>query len=142
MTNWPTKKLNVFRYLTYWTHLLFTVGLPIILVAWQFEIFKKPGATRVTGLAIVATILAFFILGKHLKKAISDLEPGVAKTVLHNLTMLLPLFIFWVILTFLEVYLSKVKFILFWVMIGILAAAFLDMWHTFILKEIHKREKR
>ena len=142
MTEWSTRKLSVFRYLTYWLHVLFTVGLPIILVAWQFKIFEKPNPVSITGIAVVATILAFFILGKHLKRAVNELETGVAKTVLHNLTMLLPIAIFWGVLTFLELYVSKVRFILFWVMIGITAAAFLDMWHTFILKEIQKREKR
>lgn len=141
MTNWSDKKLKICRYLSYWLYVLATIGIPVILIAWRFDIFKKPGPLQVTGWAIMLIVILAFIFGKHLKRAVSELEQGILKSVLHNLIMVVPFLAVWITLTFLETYVSQVRFIIFWTMLGLIGAAFLDIWHAAILKEVKKRDK-
>jgi hypothetical protein len=142
MTNWSDKKLKTWRYLSYWLYVLATIGIPVILIAWRFDLFKKPGPIQITGWSVVLIIILAFIFSKHLKRAVSELETGVVKAVLHNLIIVVPFLAVWVILTFLETYVSQVRFIVFWTAIGLIAAAGLDVWHAIILKEVKKREKK
>jgi hypothetical protein len=142
MTNWSDKKLKICRYLSYWAYVFCTIGIPVLLVAWRFDIFKKPGPLQVTGWAIVLIVTLAFILGKHLKRAVDEMEQGVTKAILHNMVIVVPFLAIWIILTFLEQYISQVNFVIFWTMLGLSASAALDVWHAIILKEVKKRDKR
>ena len=141
MTTWSDKKLKICRYLSYWLYVIFTIGIPIALVAWQFDIFKKPGPVQITGYGIIAIIIAFFIFWKHIKRAISEMEQGLAKTILHNLLMVVPFLLVWIAMTFMEDHIVRIRFIIFWTMIGLFVSAFFDLWHTLIIQELKKREK-
>ena len=142
MTKWSNKKLKITRYLSYWLYVLFTIGIPIALVAWQFGLFKEPQPRQLTGWAIILVIIACFIFGKHIKRAIADMELGVPKTILRDVTMITPFLALWIVLTFMEAYVSQLRFIIFWTMLGLLLSSFLDLWHTLIIQEIRKRDRR
>lgn len=142
MTNWSDKKLKVCRYLSYWLYVFCTIGIPIALVAWRFDVFKKPGPLQLTGWAIILIVILCFIFSKHLKRAISELEVGITKTVLHNLTMVVPFLAVWLVLTYLEQHIAQLRFIVFWTMMGLTLSAFIDLWHTLIIKEIKKRDDK
>lgn len=142
MTEWSDKKLKTWRYLSYWLYVFCTIGIPVALVAWRFDVFKKPGPLQLTGWAIVLIIILAFMLGKHLKRAVSEMESGITKAILHNLIMVVPFLAVWIVLTFMEEYIAQVRFVIFWTMLGLTAAAALDVLHAIILKEIKKRDKR
>lgn len=141
MTNWSNKKLNRLRYLSYWLYMLIAIGTPIALVTWKFDIFAKPGPVQCTGWAIILGLILCVILSKLFKRVLADLEQGIIKTILHDGIMISPFFIAWGILTFLERYILQVRFIVFWTIIGLIVASFMDLFHTLILKEIKKRTK-
>lgn len=115
--------------------MLATIGIPIGLLAWQFDLFKTPGTMQVTCYGIIALLVTVFILKGHIKRAIADMEKGVVRTILQNLTRLAPYIVFWFVLTFLDDYIVKVRFILFWSVIGNIMAMALDIWHTTLVKK-------
>ena len=55
--------------------------------------------------------------------------------------MLIPFLAVWIMLTFMEQYIVRIRFILLWTIVGLSASAFLDLWHTLILQEIQQRKK-
>lgn len=132
------KKTLALRYISYWLYVLATIGIPIGLLAWQFDLFKKPGVLQITGYGIIAVIVVIFILKGHIKRAIADMEKGIVRTILQNVMRIAPYVVFWFVLTFLEEYVIKVRFILFWSIIGNTAAMFLDIWHTTLVKKCQK----
>lgn len=140
MTNMSDKKLYTLRYLSYWLYILCTIGTPIALVAWQFDLFKKPGGLQLTGYAIILLIFVAFLGGKHIKRAIADMELSLAKTILQNLILIVPFLILWVILTFLESFISQIRFIALCTVLGLLCAAFIDFLHTKIVQECNSRK--
>jgi hypothetical protein len=61
LTDLSNKKLYILRYLSYWLYVISTIGIPIILVSWQFEIFKKPGGLQITAYGIILVIIVLFV---------------------------------------------------------------------------------
>ena len=141
MKDWSLKKLQVFRYLSYWSYVICTIGIPLALIAWQFDIFRKPGPVQLTGWGCIAVIIVAFICGKHILATLRDMEKGLARTILQNAVMLVPFLAVWIMLTFMEQYIIRIRFILLWTIIGLSAASLLDLWHTLILQEINQRKK-
>ena len=141
ITELSSKKLHFLRYLSYWLYVICTIGIPVGLIAWQFQIFHKPGPISLTAYGIIAVLVAAFIFRGHLKRAIAELEPCITKTVIINVGKLVPWIAFWFILTFVTGSIEKIKFILFWAIIGNFFAMFLDIWHTALLRECKNRGK-
>lgn len=135
------KKTRLLRYLSYWLYVIATIGIPIIFIAWQFDLFKKPGILQITGYGIIAIIIVAFICKGHVVRAIADMNKGIARTILQNIMRLVPYLIFWIVLTFLETYIVKVRFILFWSVIGNIGATFLDIWHSYLVKKCEEESK-
>lgn len=132
-------KQTILRYVTYWLYVLLCLGVPIGLLAWQFDLFKTPGVMQLTAYGIITVIVAVFILRGQLRKLVDDMEKGVPRTIVQNLLKLAPFIIFWLILLFLEDHIMKVRTILFWSLIGYLAAAFVDVWHTKIVMDMQSK---
>lgn len=132
------KRTIALRYISYWLYVLATIGVPIGLLAWQFDLFKKPGALQITGYGIIAIITLIFIIRGHIKRAIADMEKGIVRTILQNIMHIAPYIVFWVVLTFLDDFVIKIRFVLFWSIIGNLVAMFLDIWHTTLVKKCQK----
>lgn len=141
MTNWSNKKLQIFRYLSYWAYVFCTIGIPMSLIAWQFDLLRKPGPTQLTGYGVLAIIVLMLLCGKHIKRAIAEMEICITKTVLQNMTSIIPFASVWIVLTFLARFISQVRLIALMSTVGLIFASFLDVWHTLILKELKKREK-
>lgn len=138
------KKCTIQRYISYWLYVVLSLAIPIGLIAWRFDLFKKPGPLQITGYGIIAIIIAFFIFKGHLKRAVDDMEHTWVRTVIQNIIKLIPLVVFWAILMFMESFLDKIKFILFFTIIGYILAAFVDVWHTEMVnkcKELKEEEK-
>jgi hypothetical protein len=76
-----------------------------------------------------------------MKRAIAEMETSITKTIIQNVFRLIPWLAFWIILTFLEDHVIRIRFILFWSIIGNIAAGILDLWHTGLLKECKERSK-
>ena len=143
ISNLSNTKLNVLRYLSYWLYVLCTIGVPIGLVSWQFEIFKKPSETQLTTYGIILVIMLVFICRGHIKRAIAEMETCTTKTIIINLGRLLPWMACWFIISFISeasTASEKVEFIMFWSIIGNILAMFLDIWHTALYKESKRRE--
>lgn len=132
------KNTRILRYLSYWIYVILTIGIPIALIAWQFELFKKPGVLQITGYGIIAIIVAVFLLKDLIKKTIADMEKGVLRTILQNVLHLAPYVAFWILLTFLEDHIAKVRFILLWSVISNFIAMFIDIWHTTLVQKCEK----
>ena len=133
-------KLYTLRYLSYWLYLFLTIGIPVGLISWQYKLFvAPPKALQLTAWGAISVIIILFTLKGHLKRAVMEMETSLMKTVILNVFRLLPWVAFWVILTFLESHVVKVRFILLWSIIGNIGASFIDLWHTSLLKECNKR---
>lgn len=133
------KKTRFLRYLSYWLYVLATIGIPIALIAWQFDLFKKPGPLQITGYGIVAAIIIIFVVRGHIKRAIMDMQKGVVRTILLNFMRLVPYIIFLFVLVFLEDHIKKVSFILLWSLIGNTGAMALDIWHTTLVQKCQNK---
>lgn len=132
------KKTITLRYLTYWLYVIITLCVPIGLLAWQFNLFKKPGVLQLTGYGIIALIIAVFILKGHIKRAIEDMDKCILRTVLQNILRIAPYIFFWFVLTFLEDHIIKVRFIIFWSIVSNTVATFFDIWHTTLVEKCQK----
>lgn len=141
MSNMSDKKLHTLRYLSYWLYVLCTIGIPIILVSWQYDIFKKIGSLQLTAYGIILVIIVLFIFKGHLKRAIEEMETSVIKTVLLNISKLLPWLVCWLIITFLSDTMARVRFIIFWSVLGNFGAMFIDIWHTTLYQECKSRKR-
>lgn len=141
MTNLSNKKLYTLRYLSYWLYVLCTIGIPVGLIAWQYQIFKKIGGLQITAYGIILIVVVLFICRGHIKRAIIEMETSIIKTVLLNISKLLPWAACWFIMSFLSGSASKVQFILFWSIIGNFIAMFIDIWHTALYTECKNRER-
>lgn len=137
----PSKKIKFLRYFTYWLYVLLYIGIPITLIAWQFKLFDKPGKIQITGYGIIAIIVVIFLTKGLITKAISELNNGILRTFLQNIMHIIPLIAFWLALVFLETLLVKVKFILFWSMLGCIAAFGIDIWHTILVKKCNEEKE-
>lgn len=136
------KKLYTLRYLSYWLYVILTIGIPVGLISWQYKLFAAPPkALQLTAMGGITVMLILFILRGHLKRAIAEMETSLIKTAIQNLFRLLPWIAFWVILTFLESHLIRIRFILLWSILGNIVASFIDLWHTSLLKECKERSK-
>lgn len=138
------KKLNIYRYLSYWLYVLCTIGIPVGLIAWQFEIFRRPGGLQLTAYGVILVLIIVFICRGHIKRAIADMEICVTRTVIINIGKLLPWAACWVILMLASnaaTITTKIQFILFWTIIGNLVAMMFDIWHTALYKEAKHREQ-
>ena len=138
--NTVTKRDKFLRYFSYWLYVVLSIGIPIALLTWQFDLFKKPGVLQITGYGIIAIIIVLFICKGHLKRAVDDMEKGIIRTTIQNIMRIFPLLIFWFVLTFLDDQIVKVRFILFWSTIGYFAAMFVDIWHTSLVKKCQKEK--
>lgn len=134
------KKYTFLRYFSYWLYVLVSIAVPVGLIAWQFDLFKKPGPLQITGYGIIAIIIVVFVFKGMLKRAVADMEKTWVRTVIQNILRLFPIVAFWLVLMFLESYIAKIRFILFFVIIGYVAAAFIDVWHTNLVNKC-KTEK-
>ena len=140
LDNLSDKKLHIFRYLSYWLYVACTIGIPIILISWQFDIFKKPGIGQLTIWGIILVIVLAFIFKGHLNRAISEMETSILKTILINFSKLVPWIIFWFALTFLDDTIHRFKFVLWWSIVGNILAMFIDIYHTATIKECENRK--
>ena len=140
MKELSNKKLHTYRYLSYWSYVFSTIGIPIALIVFQYDIFKKPSGVQMTAWGIIAVIITLFVCRGHLSKAIEEMETSVLKTILTNTRKLFPWMVCWFLLTFLKTFASEVQFILFWSIVGNFLAMFLDIWHTNILIEYNRRK--
>lgn len=139
------KKLNIYRYLSYWLYVLCTIGIPVSLIAWQFDIFKKPGGTQITAYGIILVIILVFICRGHIKRAVADMEISITRTVIINIGKLVPWLACWVILMLASnaaTITARIQFVLFWTIIGNLIAMVFDIWHTELYKEAKRRENK
>ena len=142
MSKLSNTKLYTLRYLSYWLYVILTIGIPVGLIAWQYQLFThKPGGLQLTAWGIITVIVLFFICQGHMKRAIAEMETSITKTIIQNVFRLIPWLAFWIILTFLEDHVIRIRFILFWSIIGNIAAGILDLWHTGLLKECKERSK-
>lgn len=142
MSNLSNKKLHILRYLSYWFYVFLTIGIPVGLIAWQCGLFThRTGGLQLTAWGIVAVIIVFFTCQGHMKRAIAEMEIGFIKTILQNIFRIAPWILFWVILTFLDEHIIRVRFILFWSIMGNVFAGFVDLWHTSLLKECKARSR-
>lgn len=141
MNSLSNKKLYILRYLSYWLYVLCTIGIPVGLISWQYEIFKQPSGTQLTAYGIILIIVVLFICRGHIKRAIIEMETCITKTILLDTGRLLPWVASWFIIAFLSEAAAKVQFILFWAIIGNFIAIFIDIWHTALLKECARRNK-
>lgn len=141
MSEWSKKKLYTLRYLSYWLYVFCTIGIPIILIGWQYDIFKKPPAIQLTLTGVILAIIVIFILRGHIKQVIADMEISITKTIIVNLGKMLPWIACWFIMAFLSSSAEKVQFILFWFIVGNIIALFIDVWHTALYKECKNRER-
>lgn len=136
-------KLNVFRYLSYWLYVLCTIGIPVGLIAWQFDIFRKPNGVQLTAYGVILVIIVAFICRGHIKQAIEDMETSILRTVIINIGKLIPWIACWIILSLASeasTVTTRAQFILFWTIIGNLGAMCFDIWHTALIKEVKHRE--
>lgn len=138
MTGEQRTKLKVLRYLSYWLYFFISVGTPIALIAWQFEIFKQPKAMQLTAYGIIAVIIFIFLVRGKMKEAISDMDKGIPRTILRNLQKFIPYIACWMLITFLDDMIIKVRFVMFWTIIAQAIAAALDLWHTTIIKRLER----
>lgn len=141
MSELSNKKLYTLRYLSYWLYILCTIGIPVALVAWQYDIFKKPSGVQLTAYGVILAIIVIFICRGHIKRAIADMEVSITRTILMNAGRLLPWAACWFIMTFMSDTAAEVQFILFWSIIGNFIAMFIDIWHTALYKECKNRER-
>lgn len=141
MSDMSNKKLYTLRYLSYWLYVLCTIGIPIILISWQYDIFKKIGSLQLTAYGIISVIIVLFICRGHLKRAIEEMDTSILKTVLLNISKLLPWLACWFIITFMSDTMARVRFIIFWSVLGNFGAMFIDIWHTTLYQECKSRER-
>lgn len=128
------------RYFSYWLYFFISVGTPIALIAWQFDIFKKPANLQFTAYGIIAVIIFVFSIRGKMKEAIADMDRGIPKTIIKSVQRLAPYLVCWIILTFLDNLIVQVRFILFWTIVAQVVASCVDIWHASIVQRIAEQK--
>lgn len=79
---------------------LFSAILPIMFIAWRYDIFKPQGKLKLTGFGIIAVIIAAVFLITLVKYIYLSLKPGLVKQCIAGLcSIVIPLIIVYVLVS-------------------------------------------
>ena len=84
-------KYGIFRYLTYWLYVFLALGVPVILIAEKYEIFRRVGAAKLTVWGILILLIALFFLRGQIKRVITGMDDGLVKGIILGIWGLIPM---------------------------------------------------
>lgn len=130
------KSKNFLRFASYWLYVFFAIGIPIIIIAEQYELIEKAKSTTLTGWGIIVAIIAVFFARKQIIRAIADMPKGITRGALQGLVSLIPLVLLNFVLLVAKKQLGTIQFIVLCSTISNLIACVFNAVHDKLLADI------
>jgi len=130
------------RYLSFWTYAFCNIGVPIILISDKYDLFReRTSQYKLTAAAVVVFMIVLFSLRNWIKGYINNLPLGNTgkiklSTILSALKMPLTLFVFYILVYWVNGQLQGIEYILLITTISNFIGAGFLIWHDFVVAEI------
>lgn len=122
-------KYGIFRYLTYWLYVFLALGVPVILIAEKYEIFRRVGAAKLTVWGILILLIALFFLRGQIKRVITGMDDGLVKGIILGIWGLIPMAVLYLALVICRKQIDSFLFIALWSLISNAAGAVCQAAH-------------
>lgn len=127
------KKLQTYRFLFYWVHVFFAIGVPSILISIKYDVFETvnstPSHVKLAGGGMMVIIVLFFFLRGQLNEMISAMEESPIKTTVIQVKRCMPILVLYLILRFAKLHIDNLLFITLWSFISNLIGSTFNVWH-------------
>src|SRR5690625_2564712 len=126
------KKLYFKRYLYFWLYALFCIGVPIILIAEEYELISKAKEKtfNISIWGMISFLLIIFFLRKQVKIMIGKLEPSKLRTFLENIGGVIPIILIYLILHVMKPHIHRLEVIAFVSIFSYVISVFFLTKHT------------
>lgn len=142
------KKYQRLRFLFYWVYVFFAIGIPIILIAQKYDVFKSvsnaPTSVKLAGGGMMIAISIFFFFNGQIKEMIANMEESPIKTTVIQIKRVFPILLIYLVLRVAEVHMGNLKFIALWSFISNLVGSIFNVYHMkfkVMVKDIKLDEK-
>lgn len=109
------RRLNFYRYFFYWLNVVFSVVVPVIVVAHEYDLVEAtaPQKYRVTGMGIILAICLLFYFRNELKNMLELVKNEMASTAYKDARRAVFLLILFFALKVAEIHMRKFQLIVF-----------------------------
>lgn len=142
------KKYQRLRFLFYWTYTYFAIGIPSLLIAQKYDVFKSVSnastTVKLAGGGMMIIIVVFFFFHGQINEMIDHMDESPIKTTVIQVKRCMPILVIYFVLRFAEIHMANLKFIALWSFISNVIGSVFNVYHMrykVLVKELKLDEK-